>query len=180
MRSRKVYLIGVINTESVNKTREQITALWQDGRQKEEITLFVCSGGGMVVPAISFYEWIKIHKIPLITVAMGEVASAAIPLFLSGKPRKATPHSWFIIHPSGTIGYKFYLKLLRIMSPRRYKEDVEREETYNNFYREIIYEETHLSQITTKRSLTKAHLILTPQEAQNVGFIQEIIEIIKP
>ena len=116
MNNREVYLMGRINEESVNKARERILELWE-ADQSKEITLFICSSGGAGNPAIAFYEWVKLKNIPLVTVAIGEVSSAAIIIFLSGQKRKATQHSWFMVHPGGHLTYEIQRKVLRILAP---------------------------------------------------------------
>lgn len=176
MNNREVYLIGKIDVESINKIRERILDLWEVDQNKE-ITLFICSGGGKGIPAIGFYEWIKVKKIPLITVAIGEVSSAAIPIFLSGNSRKATSHSWFLMHSGESIKLGLERKLLKVVSPRRYREDIDWLGTWRRFEKEIIKKETRLPAQVIKAALAKTHLILDPQKAKEAGFIQEIIKV---
>jgi ATP-dependent protease ClpP protease subunit len=172
---REVYLIGRIDEEKIDKLRERVSKLLEEDREKE-ITLFICSGGGNGDVAIGFYDWIKLKNIPLSTVAIGPVSSAAIIIFLSGRKRKAAPHSWFLIHRGGRIKYEIWKNLLRILSPRRYREEVDWEKIFNKLEEEIIEKETKLSKETVKTAVTKAHLMLTSEKAKEVGLVDEVIQ----
>lgn len=174
MKNREVYLIGEINAENINKTREKILELLRE-TPEQEIILLISSGGGGGSPALSFYEWVRLKNIPLTTIAIGEVSSAAVIVFLSGIKRKATPHSWFCIHKGGRLEYEIWLKLLKIFSLNRYKDEVDWLKTFKELEGKIIQSETQLPAEEIKRILTKAHRIFSVQEAKNVGLIHEII-----
>lgn len=52
------------------------------------ITLFICSDGGSITDAFGFYDYVTdILKPKLITVALGDVASMAVILFMAGEHR---------------------------------------------------------------------------------------------
>lgn len=174
MENREVYLVGDINAETIEKARKRILKLLKEN-PKEEITLLISSGGGGGSPAIIFYEWVKLKNVPLTTVAIGEVSSAATIVFLSGKKRKATPHSWFTFHKGGSLTYEIKLKLLRIISPTRYRDETDWMKIYKEMVIKIVQKETRISEAAIREAVTKAHLIFTPEEAQKVGLIQEIL-----
>jgi|GEM_PF-1946607 len=175
--SREVYLRGDINVENITKTSEEIRKLYKENPE-EEITLYICSVGGIRSLAISFYEWVNYKNIPLITVAIGEVSSAAVIVFLSGKKRRATLHSWFGIHPGGGgIKDDVWRQLLRMVSPWRYREEMEWLRTVRSIEEEIIKEKVKLPEKQIRKALTKAHLIFTAEKAKEVGLIDEIIQI---
>jgi ATP-dependent protease ClpP protease subunit len=175
MKGREVYLIGMIGTENINKTIEEIRKLYKENPQ-EEITLLIGSGGGAIGPALNFYEWVKLKNIPLVTVAIGEVSSAAVFIFLAGQKRKATSHSFFLLHKGGSFKEDIRMRFLRILSPSRYRDDADWWKIYKKFEIEIVKKETKLPQEKIQKALTKEHLILTPEEAKNFGLIDEIIE----
>lgn len=100
MRNLYFDLVGVINDESfagllhfINSQRESISSL----------TLNICSLGGNVASGIGMYNFLKNLSFPIHTHNMGEVTSAAILPYLSGKIRTAEPISKFMLHPI-TIG----------------------------------------------------------------------------
>ena len=176
MKSRDVYLVGDIIAENITKTGEKILKLWEENPE-EEIILYICSGGGGGAVAIGFYDWVRLKNIPLITIAIGEVLSAAVIVFLSGKKRKATSHSWFGIHRGGRFSFDVWRQLMRILSPSRYREGVELQRTFKSLEEEIIKKETKLPEKQIRKALAKAHLILTAEKAKEVGLIDEIIQI---
>lgn len=177
MEEREVYLIGKIDEKNINKAREGVLKAWKENPEKE-IILFICSGGGKGDIAISFYEWIKLKKIPLVTIAIGQVSSAAIIVFLSGRKRKATPHSWFLVHRGGNgIKYEIWKAILKILWPRRYREEIDWEKTFKKLEGEIIRKETKLSKEAIKTAFTKAHLMLTSEKAKDIGLIDEVIQV---
>jgi len=157
---REVYLIGMIGTENINKTIEEIRKLYEEDPQ-EEITLLIGSGGGTIGPALTFYEWVKLKSIPLVTVAIGEVSSAAVIIFLAGQKRKATSHSFFLLHKGGSFKEDVRMLLLRVFSPSRYRDDADWWKTWRKFEIEILKKETKLPPKKIEIALTKAHLILS-------------------
>jgi len=173
---REVYLIGMISTENINKIMEEIRKLYE-GNPEEEVTLLIGSGGGAIGAALSFYEWIKIKNIRLVTVAIGEVSSAAVIIFLSGQKRKATPNSFFALHKGGSFKEDIRMALLRILSPSRYRDESDWWKTYKKFEVEIVKKETKISSEEIEKALTKEHLILPATEALRCGLIHEIISL---
>lgn len=89
-----VFWTGEIDEEHFKEVQETIDGL----REAKKIVLFIASGGGFMPPALAFYNWVRALRIPLITVAAGEVASAAIIVFLAGQKRFVSPHSYLRIH----------------------------------------------------------------------------------
>jgi ATP-dependent protease ClpP protease subunit len=175
MKEREVYLIGMIGTENINKTIEEIRKLHEKNPQ-EEITLLIGSGGGAIGPALNFYEWVKLKNIPLVTIAIGEVSSAAVIIFLAGQKRKATPHSFFTLHKGSSFKEDIRMLLLRFFSPFRYRDEADWWKTWKKFEIEIFKKETKLPQEEIQKALTKEHLVLTPKEAKKFGLIDEIIQ----
>ncbi len=172
--SREVYFSDKVNSKSISQIREKIDSLYEKNKT-QEIVLYISSGGGSGVAAISFFEWIRIKKIPLVTVAVAEVSSAAITLFLAGTLRKATTKSWFLIHPGGTIRGDLTLMLGKIISLRRSKEDEVWKEHYESIVINLIKERTNIPADLAKRIMTKSFLLLNPLEGKKLGLVHEII-----
>lgn len=70
-----------------------------DKHPEETITLFIFSGGGSFRAAMAFYEFVtRILKPDLQTVALGEIGSAAILMYLAGGERGITKNSRIFLH----------------------------------------------------------------------------------
>lgn len=67
------------------------------------VTLFITSPGGTVRAAIAFFELMRLLKPNLNTVALGEVNSMAVPVFLAGARRFITEHSKIFLHEVGRV-----------------------------------------------------------------------------
>ncbi|MBQ7774575.1 MAG: ATP-dependent Clp protease proteolytic subunit [Lachnospiraceae bacterium] len=95
---RKVFLIGEINTESVNRLVSQLLYLCQDSQ--EEIDLYINSGGGEVNAGLILYDVIQSMKAPLNIYCMGMAASMAAVILAGGQKgrRFILPHSKTMIH----------------------------------------------------------------------------------
>lgn len=173
MKKEVFFMEDHIDDGSVYRLMQEIQKM--RGADDETITLFISCPGGKNMSAIGFYDWIRTEKIPLTTVAVGRVASASLYIFLSGTKRKAMPHSLFLIHPGGRIGDGLRRELLKIVSPRHYREDKDFDATIDRVGENIYVEETKLSREAIRKLLTREHLVMTPAQALEKGFITEII-----
>lgn len=162
-----------IEYDSIGWLIQEIQKMRDSG--EETITLFICSPGGSASPAVGFYDWIRAEKINLITVAIGQVASAALFVFLSGAKRKALLHSIFLMHPGGTLKNRLARRLLKLISPRLYRENTDFDAGLVLGRKDIFAKETKLSPEDAERFLTREHLVMTPKQALEKGFINEII-----
>jgi ATP-dependent Clp protease protease subunit len=171
---REVYLVGSITSDTINRVMEEILRFFKENPE-EEIVLLISSCGGSGRAAITFYEWVRFKNIPLTTVAIGEVSSAAVIVFLSGKRRKATSHSWFALHKGGSLKGDIVMMLLRVLSPSRYRDEADWGKMYKLAEKEITRKETKFSQEEIEKALEREHLILNAEEAKKYGLIDEII-----
>ena len=167
-----ISLPGSVNPENIERIKENISKCLKNS--SDEVTLFICSPGGVLSCAIHFYEWVRTEKIPLTTIAAGEVASAALIVLLAGRKRKATSHSWFCIHKGGGLKWDYGSKLLRILAPTRYKERVEWIKIMEQKAEEIILTETKISPEKLHHAL-RTYYIFDAYEAEKLGFIEEVI-----
>ena len=172
---KTVSLLGEIKPKSIEEVKKEILEALKESQ--DEVILFVCSPGGSGPYAIHFYEWVLMEKIPLITVASGEVASAALIVFLAGRKRKATSHRWFCVHKGGSFKWDCLAKLLRIFAPKRYKEGIELMATYKQKAEEIILSETEVPPTKLHQALRKSYWIFDAYEAKEWGLVEEIIEV---
>mgnify|MGYP000944174588 CR=1 FL=1 len=104
---RTVFLSGVITQESAGEVINHLLALIQyddqeDEKQKEykreDIKLFIKSNGGNVSDMFGMIDLIENSKTPINTYAIGNIASAAVPLFMSGKKRYIYKNTEVMIH----------------------------------------------------------------------------------
>jgi ATP-dependent Clp protease, protease subunit len=103
--SRWMYWSRNIDADAVDAIYDEITVLLRKS-QREKILLWVGSGGGDPGMAIAFYEWVKLVRVNLITIGMGEVASGGVTIFMAGKERYVLPRTHFYFHycSAGSIG----------------------------------------------------------------------------
>ena len=95
---RKVFLIGEINTESVNQLVSQL--MYLSDISDEEIHLYNNSGGGEVNAVLVLYDVIQSLKAPINMYCMGMAASMAAVILAGGQKcrRFILPHSKTMIH----------------------------------------------------------------------------------
>lgn len=94
---RLVHQFGPINAEQTSRLIEQVLKIFADAKD-EEIYLLVGSGGGNVQMAYAFYDIVEAMSIPLTTIGVGYVDSAALYIFLAGRKRLIAKHATFLIH----------------------------------------------------------------------------------
>ena len=84
---RSIYLNGGINTDTILSTIMGLSSLYI-ADPKSVITLFITSNGGSVSDSFALYDYVTHALKPrLQTVALGEVNSSAVILFLAGTLR---------------------------------------------------------------------------------------------
>ena len=117
------FLIGEIEERKIYALECKITERFMKDPTKP-ILLHMSSGGGDMSLALGFYDWVKQYNIQLVTIAKGEVSSAALIIYLAGIHRLAMPNSSFYVHPgnvnthwemgaSETLGLTEAFKLLK-------------------------------------------------------------------
>lgn len=117
--TKRVFLFSVINFEKVEQTISQIND-FQNDPECDRILLIISSGGGDE-SCIALYDYIKLVKKPLDTLALGMCKSAAITVLQAGLKRYATPNTHFLIH-LGTLGGQKILAKEIISNRDKYKE----------------------------------------------------------
>jgi ATP-dependent protease ClpP protease subunit len=162
---RFVALLGLINLETISKVTERIVKLY-DESNTETIHLFICSSGGDLGVAFGFYDVVKGLNIPIQTIAVGYIRSAAMVIFLSGEKRWISPHSTVLIHPM--------TKTLQDATNQDQEACLKEGKLLERYYGEILEfgkvrcDKDKFSQM--KRDVT----VLSPDEVLNYGFAHEI------
>lgn len=97
--NRHIQLMGEINHDVVQKVARGIHILDRVyGNPRRPITLEICSGGGDTSLGAYLSDAILGANCPINTHASGEVCSVALPIFVSGSYRTATPSTRFMYH----------------------------------------------------------------------------------
>lgn len=93
------YLSGDIDETSCKEAAEFILECNLLKKQKlNKISLVVTSWGGYVAPAFGLIDIIEGSSLPVHTVGLGYVGSAALLIFMSGHQRTSTPNTVFLSH----------------------------------------------------------------------------------
>jgi ATP-dependent protease ClpP protease subunit len=104
---RKIFLSGVITAETSGDVISNLLNIMSeddenDKKQKdfkrEEIKLYIKSNGGNVTDMFGMIDLIDSSKTTINTYAIGNISSAAVPLFLSGKNRYIYKNTEVMIH----------------------------------------------------------------------------------
>ncbi len=103
LKDRIIFLKGPIEDEGASLIIAQLLFLEAVNPEKE-IFIYINSPGGVVTSGLSIYDTIQYIKPKVSTVCVGQAASAASLILMSGEPgmRYALPNSRVMIHqPSG-------------------------------------------------------------------------------
>jgi len=163
----EIYWIGEVNEENFKRVTEEILKSMEEG--SNEITLFIKSLGGSTHEAIAFYDWVITRKkLSLTTIAVGGVESAAILVLLSGKIRKSTPNTFFLLHH---LTWPLDNKVWTALDIEEFARSAM---IYNERYWSIIEKKTKLSREVLSR-IRKGQIILTAEQAKEKEIIDEIL-----
>lgn len=97
LNNRQIFLVGEVDEKSMTELMKKLMYL-EKKNNKEEITLYINSPGGMVVSGLAVFDCIRVMKAPLRTVCIGDAASMGAILFLAGKKREMLEHTRILIH----------------------------------------------------------------------------------
>jgi ATP-dependent Clp endopeptidase proteolytic subunit ClpP len=94
------FLIDDIDQNSAKEVISWIMECNFSEEKPEQMTLFICSGGGEMSSAFAIIDIMRGSSIPIATVALGEVASAGLMISMAGKKgqRVGTPNTLFMSH----------------------------------------------------------------------------------
>ncbi|ADN01519.1 ATP-dependent Clp protease proteolytic subunit [Spirochaeta thermophila] len=98
LRTRSIILSGEVNKELVEKVVKQLLLLEQMG--DEPVKVFIDSPGGDVDAGFAIFDMIRFVGVPVYTIGMGLVASAAALILLAAPKeyRLGLPNSHYLIH----------------------------------------------------------------------------------
>lgn len=102
-----IFLSGDINRQSSGEVINELLTLilWDDDQDKKTkdyerktISLYIKSNGGTVSDMFGMIDLIESSKTKINTYAIGQIASAAVPLFLNGDKRFVYKNTEIMIH----------------------------------------------------------------------------------
>ncbi len=113
--TRNVFIFDEITTENMKEVIENVVDIIDYDNhtediivdyKREPIVIYICSGGGEVLPSIALIELIKNSPTPIATICLGQACSAAFMILISGHARYATKGSSLMFHQmsGGVIG----------------------------------------------------------------------------
>jgi len=97
LKKRNLLLYGELDDSDYKDLLESMLLL-NGISQLEPINLFICSQGGEVDAGMAIYDLIQWIPAPVYTIGMGNCASMAAILLMSGQKRFIFPHCWVMLH----------------------------------------------------------------------------------
>jgi len=96
------FLTGEINEESTQEAMEWIQ--YQNlTSKKKKLTLFINSGGGNLYDAFALIDVMRASRLPIDTVGIGSIMSAAFLIFVCGRKRYISPNTSIMCHEYSEI-----------------------------------------------------------------------------
>ena len=167
-REKKVLEIAFRKDISIDSIAELEEAIIRAHLEGKDILLTITSTGGNPFAVFAFYDWIRIKEIPLITLALGNINSAAIILFLSGETRIAGANSIFRFHEFTTTMAKGAK-----LTVSEFKQVALEHEKEQSIYIKIVSERCGKPYEEAERIL-RERVAMTALEAKEFGLAQEI------
>jgi ATP-dependent Clp protease protease subunit len=133
------------------------------------INLIINSEGGDLVAAIALIEVIGASVIPVRTIAIGECASAALLIFMSGHQRVTTPTSSLLSHQLSSGGEGTYSNMKATIKSMKMYHDLmlSHYERCTGLPRDMIEDQL----------LNSEDVILTPEDAKGFNLCDVIMDL---
>jgi ATP-dependent Clp protease, protease subunit len=167
LKERIVFLGTPLDDTVANLVMAQLLHLESEDPERD-INLYINSPGGSVTSLLAVYDTMQYIKPDMVTICMGQAASAAAVLLAAGTKGKrfGLPHSRVLIHqPSGGAegqSVDIEIQAREILRMRRMLDEILA---------------THTGQSVEKVSRdTDRDFIMTAEEARAYGLIDDIIE----
>lgn len=166
-RERKIFLTDPLDTDTCAVLLKQLLCL-ESADGGKEITLYINSPGGEVLPTLAVYHHLRGSKCPVRTVIIGRAASAAAILFLAGDKREMYRNTEFMVHSAmnAQAGYE---------NPFEARDRLERLLETNEVICRIISERTGKPEDTVREWLKK-DTFFKPGEALEAGAATAVID----
>jgi len=167
LKERIIFLGEAIDDHVANLVIAQLLFL-QAEDPKKEINLYINSPGGSVTAALAIYDTMQYVKPDVVTVCVGQAASAAAVLLTSGAvgKRMSLPNARMMIHQV-MGGVEGQVRDVEIQT----KEMLRIKNQINNIL--VKHTGQTLKKIETD---TDRDFFMTPEEAKNYGLIDKVVE----
>ena len=167
LKERIVFITGPIGDEMSTVVIAQLLFLEAENPDKS-ISIYINSPGGMVTSGLAIYDTMQYIRPEISTMCVGQAASMGSLLLSAGTKghRYALPNARIMVHqPSG--GFQGQATDIQIHA----KEILDLKDRLNNIYGK------HTGQSVKKISdMLERDKFLTPDEANSLGLIDEIVE----
>jgi ATP-dependent Clp protease, protease subunit len=169
----RIITLGEIEDENVN---EVISLIYEINKQdekksietREPIQLFLNSPGGHVYYGFGLVDCIEASQTPIHITVQGQAQSMALPILCVGHVRKMSKRSTLMYHE---ISWETGQEKLRY-----HKQEAAEGERMQQLYDNVILEYTGVTKKTLKSIKDRnQEWYITPDEALELGFIDEII-----
>jgi len=166
LKERIIFLGEMIDDHVANLVIAQLLFLEAED-SKKEIKLYINSPGGSVTAAMAIYDTMQYVKPDIITVCIGQAASAAAVLLASGAPgkRMSLPNARMMIHQV-MGGVEGQVRDVEIQT----KEMLRIKNQINN----ILVKHTGQS-LKKIENDTDRDFFMTPEDAKGYGLIDKVI-----
>ncbi len=165
LRDRIIFLGEPIDDTVANLVIAQL--LFLDAEAKGDIKLYINSPGGVVTSAFGIYDTMRHIKSDVVTICVGQAASAATVLLAAGSPgkRMSLPNSRIMIHQvmGGAEGQQTDVEI-RAREMRRIKDRING----------IMAKHTGKTEKQIEAD-TDRDYFMSPEEAKKYGLIDKII-----
>ncbi|MFC7064332.1 ATP-dependent Clp protease proteolytic subunit [Brucella rhizosphaerae] len=171
-----VYFVGEITPQKIIELGTTLDGINVQYASIKGINLYINSGGGDMDAGHVGYWMIRSSRIPVRTINLSYVGSAATLLFCAGKQRDAMSGSQFLIHPAATKFDKGYYKPDELERKQRSVNES------NQIFRDVYKDCTTLSD-SEVTSIFKSEYFsrsMTAKEALDIGMATELTNAIRP
>lgn len=168
---RTLHWMGSVNHDAYMRITGAVKDLLIIDREKQ-INLIITSPGGPTGVAMSFFDLMKnIYKPNLQTVGSGDVDSAGIILFLTGKNRLITPNTTLLLHLAGRT----------FDGARRFStadmESMLKEDSLKDYqYASVVAKATGKLPVEEVLILMAKNTVLTATEAVELGIAHQVLQ----
>ena len=161
-----------ITKRSMSSLSTKLLELHYDTKFNDEIQLYLNSPGGHLDATWAFIDLMQSIRLPIRTIAMGEIASGATMIFVTGDTRDMSPNSSAMIHhlSAGAIG-----NYPELVASRKW-QDFETQKIIKHFMR--------FSNLKTQKAVLESILInqdnyLEPAEMKKLGLCDNVLTLRK-
>jgi ATP-dependent protease ClpP protease subunit len=137
--------------------------------------ILISSSGGLIVPGLTAYNYLKSLPVYIETVNLGDIASAAMMLFCVGKQRISVPNARFMLHD---LTYRFQVGSEPLdLSESYLKERIEGIKMDRRRYAQVVANTTGKSIEEVERMMIEVK-VMNAEEAREMGLVTMISEYI--